>query len=103
MSRKEILEHLTKTYEAVKDRIDNGIEQNRKGDFKVTLKPVEPEISDVLVPNCIYRGGCPEPNGCGWYDSIVAIEPKLASTNIQERYDAYNNLFHYRGDDHDTN
>ena len=72
-------------------------------DFKTTLKPVEPEISDVLVPNCIYRGGCPEPNGCGWYDTIVALEPKLASTNIQERYDAYNNMFHYKGDEHDTN
>ena len=71
--------------------------------LKTTLKPVEPEISDVLVPNCIYRGGCPEPNGCGWYDTIVALEPKLASTNIQERYDAYNNMFHYRGDEHDTN
>lgn len=38
MSRKEILEHLNLKYEAVKDRIDSGIEQNRKGDFKVTLK-----------------------------------------------------------------
>lgn len=71
-------------------------------DFKTTLKPVEPEVSDVLVPNCVYRGGCPEPNGCGWYDTIVALEPKLASTNIQERYDAYNNLFYAGGDNHDA-
>ena len=67
-------------------------------DLKLTLIGVEPEISNVLVPNCIYRCGCPEPCGCGWYDTIVAIEPKLASTNIQERYDAYNTLFHVGGD-----
>lgn len=63
-------------------------------DFKKTLKPVESEISDVLVPNCIYRCGCPEPNGCGWYDAICERDPKLRSTNIQERYDAYNRMFH---------
>ena len=68
-------------------------------DFKRTLKPVEPEISDVLVPNCIYRCGCPEPDGCRWYETAVAIEPKLASTNIQERYDAYNSFFHRGAED----
>ncbi len=67
-------------------------------DLKSTLRTIEPEISDVLVPNCIYRGGCPEPNGCGWYDTIVALEPKLASTNIQDRYDAYNNMFLCHGE-----
>ena len=63
-------------------------------DLKATIHINEPEIADVLVPNCIYRGGCPEPNGCGWYDTISAINPALASTNIQERYDAYNRMFH---------
>jgi hypothetical protein len=63
-------------------------------DLKVTLKPVEPEISDVLVPSCVYRAGCPEPGGCRWYETIVALHPKLASTDIQERYDAYNAMFH---------
>jgi hypothetical protein len=67
-------------------------------DLKTTIRTVEPEISDVLVPNCVYRGGCPELGGCRWYETIVALEPKLASTNIQERYDAYNNLFHSGGD-----
>jgi hypothetical protein len=28
-------------------------------DFKKTLHDYEPEISDVLVPNCVYRCGCP--------------------------------------------
>ena len=67
-------------------------------DLKTAIRTVEPEISDVLVPNCVYRCGCPEPGGCGWYDTICAVEPRLASTNIQERYDAYNTLFH-RGND----
>lgn len=66
-------------------------------DFKKELKPIEPEISDVLVPNCIYRCGCPELNGgCGWYKAMCEKIPELASTNIQERYEAYNNWF-YRG------
>ena len=64
-------------------------------DLKTTISATEPEISGVLVPNCIYRGGCPEPSGCGWYDTIVAINPTLASHNIQERYDAYNRMFHH--------
>lgn len=62
-------------------------------DLKITLKPVEPEISDVLVPNCVYRCGCPEPGGCRWYELAVKDDPRLASTNIQERYDAYNERF----------
>lgn len=63
-------------------------------DFKVTVYGHEPEVSDVLVPNCIYRGGCPEMNGgCGWYTQMVKKYPKLASTDIQERYDEYNRIF----------
>jgi hypothetical protein len=63
-------------------------------DQKRALRTVEKEISDVLVPNCIYRCGCPEMNGCGWYAAMVERYPKLASTNIQERYDAYNEVFY---------
>ena len=68
-------------------------------DLKSTLRTVEPEISGVLVPNCIYRCGCPEPSGCGWYDTICELHPKLRSTNIQERYDAYNDMFLLGGDE----
>ena len=64
-------------------------------DLKTTIRTVEPEISDVLVPNCIYRCGCPEPTCCGWYETACKQDPKLASTNIQERYDAYNRMFHH--------
>ena len=63
-------------------------------DFKKALHEVEPEWSDVLVPNCIYRCGCPEPMSCGWYEKMIEKNHKLGSTNIQERYDAYNEVFY---------
>lgn len=64
-------------------------------DLKRTLKGHEPQISSVMVPNCIYRCGCPEMDGgCGWYERMVEKYPALASTNIKDRYEAYNNLFY---------
>lgn len=63
-------------------------------DFKAALHDIEPEISDVLVPNCIYRCGCPEPSNCGWFKNIACnADPLMASTDIQQRYDAYNKYF----------
>ena len=64
-------------------------------DLKTSIRAVEPEISDVMVPNCIYRCGCPEPACCGWYEAACKRDSRLASTNIQERYDAYNQMFHH--------
>ena len=66
-------------------------------DLKETLRAVEPEISDVLVPNCVYRCGCPEPNGCKWFDIQHGKYSDLASTDIQRRYDAYNRIFYGEG------
>lgn len=63
-------------------------------DLKKEIHELEPEIADVLVPNCVYRCGCPEPLGCGWYKSMIEKYPKIVSTNIQERYDAYNEVFY---------
>lgn len=62
-------------------------------DFKIVVHDPEPQISDVLVPNCVYRCGCPEPNGCQWYQKMCEQHPDLASTDIQKRYDAYNRIF----------
>lgn len=62
-------------------------------DFKMVLHGEQPEISDVLVPNCIYRCGCPEIDGCKWYEKIVKIHPELRSTDIRVRYDTYNKIF----------
>lgn len=36
-------------------------------DFKTVLHEIEPEVSNVLVPNCVYRCGCPEENCCGMW------------------------------------
>ena len=63
-------------------------------DFKRTLREVEPEVSDVLVPNCVYRCGCPECDGCGAFDKMVMQDLTITSTYIQQRYDAYNRLFY---------
>lgn len=63
-------------------------------DFKIETRDFEPQISDAMVPNCIYRCGCPEQNGCGWFQRMVAKYPDLASTDIQKRYEAYNRIFY---------
>lgn len=65
-------------------------------DLKMAISEKEPELGSVLVPNCVYRCGCPEPNGCKWFDRMVANNPNLASTDIQKRYDTYNEIFNER-------
>ena len=63
-------------------------------DLKVAIHAREPEISDVLVPNCVYRAGCPELNTCGYWDRLVKkTDCAVLTSYIQERYDAYNELF----------
>lgn len=67
-------------------------------DFKVTLRNTEPEIADVLVPNCCYRGGCCEKGistkKCDFYDKLCEQIPELKTTDLQARYDAYNRWFY---------
>ena len=63
-------------------------------DLKETLREIEPELSNVLVPNCVYRCGCPENGECKFFKNIIKHYPELASTDIQKRYDAYNKLFY---------
>lgn len=56
----------------------------------------EPEVSDVMVPNCIYRCGCPEFTECGFFKTFCAEmekRPDKSITNIQDRYDVYNDMF----------
>lgn len=62
-------------------------------DFKATLKEIQPEWADVLVPNCVYRCGCPESVSCGFYEAICTKNIDCMSVNIQTRYDAYNEIF----------
>lgn len=67
--------------------------------LKIEIKKEgEKELSDVLVPNCIYRAGCPEFHCCSYIGKFV----KWAKDNnkdipwldIQGRYDLYNEYFY---------
>lgn len=66
-------------------------------EFKTELHHIEPEWSDVLVCNCIYRDGCPEFNMCKerFYANFLkwCKENDKNINTIQSRYDAYNEFF----------
>jgi hypothetical protein len=66
-------------------------------DLKKAIKEVQPELSDVLVPNCVYRAGCPEINCCGYYEALCKKDFLVRSSDIQKRYDAYNEIFYSEG------
>lgn len=59
-------------------------------DLKYAIHKLEPEIADVLVPNCIYRCGCPEMDSCQYFDGMQDVMLGINWFDIQERYDAYN-------------
>lgn len=68
-------------------------------DFKTSLRNTHPIESDVLVPNCIYRMGCPEFKTCGymaafkkWADEKCGDKEWMC--DIQARYDLYNEFFY---------
>lgn len=71
-------------------------------DFKVALHEVEPEISDVLCPGCVYRGGCGELKSCGYYYRMSDWDLDALSPDIQERYDAYNRYFWRNANERDN-
>ena len=67
-------------------------------DFKESLHEEYPLESNVLVPNCIYRCGCPEFRSCGF---MARFKKWLHDNNkdtdwfdIQQRYDLYNEYFY---------
>lgn len=68
-------------------------------DFKETLHETHPNESNVLVPHCIYRMGCPEFHPCGYFQAFYNWAAKHHPdgrwmTDIQERYDVYNEYFY---------
>lgn len=65
-------------------------------DFKYDLHEVEPEWSDVLVPNCIYRAGCPEFKSCGYWELFCKKHKDENLLDIKTRYDLFNKDFHNR-------
>lgn len=65
--------------------------------FKRALKEWEPELSDVLVPNCVYRGGCPEfpKTSCAFWRSMVRYNHEHGDRDlldIRTRYEVYNEM-----------
>ena len=62
-------------------------------DLKRAITEVQPEIGNVCVPQCVYRCGCSELNSCGYFQKLLEKDPSIASTNIAERYEAYNRIF----------
>lgn len=63
-------------------------------DLKIVLHDVEPELSDALVPNCVYRCGCPEMSCCGYWTTLIAkTTGDIVTADIQSRYDEYNRIF----------
>ena len=67
-------------------------------ELKESLREISPEISDVLVPNCVYRGGCPEFEMCEerfWANFLAYCkkEGKPLAT-IKDRYAAYNQFYY---------
>lgn len=68
-------------------------------DFKATIRKTHPAESDVLVPNCIYRMGCPEFSECGFFRAFYIWAAKNYPDenwigDIQVRYDLYNKYFY---------
>jgi hypothetical protein len=68
-------------------------------DLKATIHETEPEIADVLVPNCVYRAGCPEIGKCEKWPAFVSYCVQHAGKHpgtmaIHQRYMWYNDWFY---------
>lgn len=60
-------------------------------ELKAEIADDIPELAFVLVPNCIYRGGCPETSDCNHFAKFKEFcqNEGYDITNIEERYEAY--------------
>lgn len=63
--------------------------------LKVAIKNSgEEELADVLVPNCVYRCGCPEFTSCGIWKLIENACTKEDLTDVRKRYKVYNDMIY---------
>lgn len=61
------------------------------GKVMAAVYEAEPELWYACVPECIYRGGCPEyPKTCGYWDAFRKNHADTDLLDIHSRYDAYN-------------
>lgn len=60
----------------------------------LAVKEFEPELYEACVPECIYRGGCPEyPKSCGWWEWFCEKNNYSKDLlDVHKRYDIYNKL-----------
>lgn len=63
-------------------------------DLKESIHEFEPELSDVMQRNCIYRGGCPEFNPCSYWKNFCEKHKGENLLDIQTRYDLANKDFY---------
>lgn len=63
-------------------------------DLKCEIGKNEPYLSDCMVPNCIYRMACPEFTPCGYFKKFKEFYKNEDLTDIQNRYDLYNEFFY---------
>ena len=62
------------------------------------IKKVMPEVAFAMVPNCVYRCGCPEPRMCKemffpkFLKEFDAEEPSHSICSIKSRYKVYDRL-----------
>lgn len=61
--------------------------------IKKAIHEIEPNVSDVMVPNCVYRCGCPEFASCGYWQKFREKYSDINYADIRERYNAYNEYF----------
>lgn len=63
-------------------------------DLKSTLIKNNFLIGYYAVPNCVYRGGCPEFKPCGFYKNFCEKYKNIYDFNdLKQRYKAYNEYF----------
>lgn len=70
-------------------------------DFKRALHKVEPELANVLVPNCVYRCGCPEFTECGFWSAFIDEYRynEIELLDIATRYAEYNTMIYFGCDE----
>ena len=61
-------------------------------DLKAAIAETESELASVLVPNCVYRCGCPEMKPCGYFERLLNADAAIGSVDIDERYRAYERM-----------
>lgn len=70
-------------------------------DFKTNLEVNDKAMAKVLVPNCVYRCGCPEFEACGFFKSFLNYAKENGYSqedifDISKRYEIYSKMLNER-------